>query len=637
MRFADTVADSDYADTASESGQARGLPEGGGLRGHSAKRKRRSRSSSILASRKKRKEDAKDELAGAGTDLQQIRIDEAADYYFKALRSIKQLACKDIAKAWIRRCHLKKQTTHPYNGGKSDTARSQAEYGYLGHLTRPDYWPSDEGWGLHSGLGVRHREPDHLTRAGLATNQRILILMLTFHLERIKLIPHLLTSQYKGFKDGNFSLENLKEATENIHLKQDNGKNWTPASVERLEEIYRVRAKEMEYERKEIGDRHPSWWQPLNCANIASDGDTLVTVQMFKRRDNPRGPPKSTVKAAKPSSKHSEQGPEQKSPRVCNTPAANKCFDLEMENEGIDFFEGFEPSIHTDTSSSTEEVTPDACCSGTTLDRARRTQHGLSSSHSSSAQENWTMQSANLRQTSNISAHPTPDGYVVTRGEPQRSLQLREHRFVPSSMQTFPSQEARHHNDYRPTASQRAASQNITLTRSPPARPVAPKEEKFRYLGFAASSSGTAGAFPENDEYPSWQIQDRWTPQAASLAYTAAAGSSASPLPSTNTSFSTSYGDARLPSGPQLDTWNQIPSRPYYQSFDADPQQHFGMQTVSDTQYDFQQFYSTHTPSGGIPDLANQSLYSTDFHPHNPSLGPEHYYLGPSSKDHRQL
>lgn len=357
-----------------------------------------------------------------------------------------------------------------------------------------------------------------------------------------------------------------------------------------------------------------------------------MTIQKFKPRRKIRGARKSTVKAAKPSSKHAKKGPEQKSPTVCNTPAASMCLDLEMEDESIDLSKGSEPSIHMDTPSSTEEVVPDE----PTLYRARRIQHG----RRNSVQENWTMQSADLRQTSNSSAHPTPDGYVVTRGEPQRSLPLGDqHRFGSSSVQTFPSQVAGHHNDYMSTASQRVASQNRIFTHSPPARPVAPKVENVRYLGFAASSSGTVGAFPENDDYTSWQIQDRWTPQAASSAYTAAAGSSASPFPSTNTSFSTTYGDARLPTGPQLDTWNngnQVPYQPYHQSFDADPQQHFGMQTGGIPPYGYQELLDMHTPSGDIPDLANLSVYSTDFHTRNHSFGPEQSF-GPFSQDHRQL
>ena len=74
--------------------------------------------------------------------------------------------------------------------------------------------------------------------------------MLTCYRERIILLVHLLGSQYKGFKDGDFSLEKLIQGTNSIEKK----KHWTTSHVEKLQEIYRVRAKEMEFERKEIGE-----------------------------------------------------------------------------------------------------------------------------------------------------------------------------------------------------------------------------------------------------------------------------------------------------------------------------------------------------------------------------------------------
>lgn len=113
-------------------------------------------------------DDDTDELAGAETEWLQIRVDEALAYYDKTFRSVMQLPCKDIAKTWIWNCDSKKQTTHPYNGGKSlsEKARSNAEYGYPGHFTRPDYWPSDKGWQRKDGKGVRHTEPDHLSKPG---------------------------------------------------------------------------------------------------------------------------------------------------------------------------------------------------------------------------------------------------------------------------------------------------------------------------------------------------------------------------------------------------------------------------------------------------------------------------------------
>lgn len=127
-----------------------------------------------------------------------------------------------------------------------------AEYDYLGHYTKPDYWPSDEGWKMAPDCtACRHREPDHVKKPGQSVYELVPKLVLTFHLERIVLLTHLIRSQNRGFRDGNFSLERMKKSTKGIHLVYK--KNWTAAYVERLEEIYWVRSKEMEFERGEIG------------------------------------------------------------------------------------------------------------------------------------------------------------------------------------------------------------------------------------------------------------------------------------------------------------------------------------------------------------------------------------------------
>ena len=85
-------------------------------------------------------------------------------YYPSAFKMIGQLGCRDIAKAWIRKCHPKKQTSNPYNG-KGTKDQSESLHGFKGALTVPDYWPSQEGW--KGGRGCRHIEPDHLFRHGL--------------------------------------------------------------------------------------------------------------------------------------------------------------------------------------------------------------------------------------------------------------------------------------------------------------------------------------------------------------------------------------------------------------------------------------------------------------------------------------
>ena len=188
LSFADAHVDSEYSDTASESGLSRGFLRGR-RHGRTAKRKRDS-SSPVSIRRKNRRsarscqavrnsdhdsesEDSVVESALAGTELRQIRIDEAADYYNKTFRSINQLCCKDILKAWIRFCHPRKQSSHPYNGGKDQSPEeskkaSQEEYEYGGHYTKPDYWPCDKDW--RGNKGVRHTEPDHQLKHGLSVD-----------------------------------------------------------------------------------------------------------------------------------------------------------------------------------------------------------------------------------------------------------------------------------------------------------------------------------------------------------------------------------------------------------------------------------------------------------------------------------
>ena len=190
MCFADTLVDSDCADTASDSGLS-----GGSLRrrrhGRTAKRKRNSSSPVPITHKRRRSarsyqavrkshddpesEDSMVEWAGRGTELRQIRIDEAAEYYNKTFRSINQLCCKDILKAWIRVGHPKKQSKFPYNGGKDKSKKASKkmphEYpAYFGSPTKPDYWPCDLDWPRR---GVRHTEPDHLWKHGLSVYQLV--------------------------------------------------------------------------------------------------------------------------------------------------------------------------------------------------------------------------------------------------------------------------------------------------------------------------------------------------------------------------------------------------------------------------------------------------------------------------------
>jgi hypothetical protein len=71
-------------------------------------------------------------------------------WYRDAFHAVQQVSCRLVAKLWIKRIHLKKQSTHPYNGGYPRDVPRDPE------RTKPYYWPRD----------VRHKEPDHITRDG---------------------------------------------------------------------------------------------------------------------------------------------------------------------------------------------------------------------------------------------------------------------------------------------------------------------------------------------------------------------------------------------------------------------------------------------------------------------------------------
>ena len=570
-------------------------------------------------------------MEGAETESLPIRIaDVHGLYYDVAFRSISQLCCKDIAKAWIKICHPRKQTSHPYNGGKSSNVEiSLAEYGYKGHFTKPDYWPSDENWPV--GLGCRHVEPDHVKKPGQSLYEHVLMVVLTFHLERLLLLLYLIRIQYKDFKDGDFTLEKMRQSTEGIHLEFP--KNWTTKCVERLKEIYRIRETEMEFERGEIGECLSSWRRSLRCANTVLDADTLVYPQMPKprckavRKAPNKLAPKLGIKAASAPSEQLKNESEDKSPGLCNTPG----------DEDLDLSEGSESSTYADTSSSTKEISLDESYAKRISCDARTIQDGLPFSNSPSpmdrihnpVQENWTLQTANLGRDTPIMTQRNSFGCVATPGGAQRSLPLRDqHGVGSSSMQTFPSQEVRRRRyDHDSAASQQAANRmrpNGRFTRAPAARLVAPKVETICPQTFAASSSGLVGAFPTDTDYSSWQ--NLWNAQLEPSMYTAVADPSASLIPSTNGSFSSGYSDASFSSGLHSNGGSQNIMPPYQQGFDEEFLQHLNLQRISIPGY---QPLGVNTPSSGNPDMSNRYPYTTDFHT-------EHKF-DPFSQHQRQL
>lgn len=661
------LADFDHEDTTSKSGQVRDWSRAA-CHKRTLKR-RRSSSSSTSASRTKRgpvnnrrastklnsendgdgdgdgddddddgdgddgddDDDEIDELEGAETETQMIRIADVYPYYYDiAFRTINQLAIKDILKAWIKFCHPGKQTNFPYNGGKAGPHRdgnpgsdaSLAEYGYLGHHTSPDYWPSDKNWS--AGMGARHREPDHVKKAGWCNYHLVPMWALTSLLERMILLPHLLRSQHKGFKNGDFSLKTLRRSTKRIHLEFP--KHFTTGFVNRLTEIYDVREKEMKFEAGQMGETRSDWWHSSYHSNIGSDGDTLVPVQMPISRSKARNAPKRAVKvikAAKAASSRSDQlkvEPVEATSITCNAPTANMGVNAQIEGGDTDLSEGSEPSIFADTSSSTEEAAPDVSCSEPVLCRSPTVPHGLPFLDSpspidrrhSSVQEHWTLQSASLGREPIAFTHPSPFDSIATPANVHRSLPLHDqYRFGSASTQSFPSQDVSYLQDHESTASQRVANRvrpSRSFNHSPLVRPFAPKVENIRHSGFASSSSGVAGY------YSSGQTDD------FSNAYTVVGDSSTSLWPSMNASFSSSCSD-----GTQLATWNDgnQPMMPrYHQDLHENLPYRLSLQAIGVPQH---QPLGINMPSGDNPDQTNQLLYTTDFRTHT-SLGAEHKF-----------
>lgn len=192
--------------------------------------------------------DVIDEFEGVQTELKQLRIDSLDDWYDFAFRSMSQLALKDIAKAWIRTCVPRKQSCWPYNGGHraAESLASFPRTNYRGHYTRPDWWPSDEGWNDPDGAtGCRHREPDHIKKLGTYVFSTHMSTLLTHIPERLILVKHLLRYGHQ------FVIDLMKESTSK--LDQKSRREFPQKTMDRLAEIYQVREREIRWENGEIG------------------------------------------------------------------------------------------------------------------------------------------------------------------------------------------------------------------------------------------------------------------------------------------------------------------------------------------------------------------------------------------------
>ena len=85
--------------------------------------------------------------AVSGAEFKPLVIGNAAEvttFLETRFRQLQQLCCKIVAKQWIKVIEPKKQTRYPYNRGEE---------------SKPEWWPVD----------VRHKEPDHLMKPGIGS------------------------------------------------------------------------------------------------------------------------------------------------------------------------------------------------------------------------------------------------------------------------------------------------------------------------------------------------------------------------------------------------------------------------------------------------------------------------------------
>lgn len=77
-------------------------------------------------------------------------------YYEKVFHNIQQTNCRVLAKAYVKFVEPHKQVNYPYNGRKTVAGEIQE---LSSEQSKPPWWPPQ----------VRHREPDHLLKAGNKT------------------------------------------------------------------------------------------------------------------------------------------------------------------------------------------------------------------------------------------------------------------------------------------------------------------------------------------------------------------------------------------------------------------------------------------------------------------------------------
>ena len=164
-------------------------------------------------------------------------------YYENRFWAIKQKACREIAKAWVKTVHPKKQATNPYNGGKDAGALGLVKKSKEAHdLKKPKWWPVREEW-WPEGEECLHVEPDHQPKWS-----RICLLL--------KIIEKC------GDEDGpappeNGEITRIKVSVAQLEASANEIRNTylDDDGARLLDEIYIMKHKELKVLRGEIGKR----------------------------------------------------------------------------------------------------------------------------------------------------------------------------------------------------------------------------------------------------------------------------------------------------------------------------------------------------------------------------------------------
>ena len=103
-----------------------------------------------------------------------VRADQIEHFIKVVFRfGIQQKGCKKVLQYWVKKCHPKKQASHPYNGGQKPRWTDEEN---KGEFTAPPYWPSQKDWrNAGKAKSCRHKEPDHLKKPGRFWNLFLLV------------------------------------------------------------------------------------------------------------------------------------------------------------------------------------------------------------------------------------------------------------------------------------------------------------------------------------------------------------------------------------------------------------------------------------------------------------------------------